>query len=158
MSDTTEMDLKDKALLKDKDLKDKEDKLMKVDKLKPDKAKPGKKKKAPATSSSVTTPLRQRGNKRKGHETYNHYIFKVLKQVHPKMRISRKAMEIMNSCVNDAFERVATEAGKLVRMTKSSTMTSREIQSAVRLVFPGELSKHAISEGTKAVNKFVHHV
>lgn len=137
---------------KDKDLKDKEkDKLAKVDKLKPDKAKPGKKKKAPASSVPP-----QKRSKRKGQETYNHYIFKVLKQVHPKMRISKKAMEIMNSCVNDAFERIANEAGKLVRMTKGSTMTSREIQSAVRLVFPGELSKHAISEGTKAVNKFVH--
>ena len=34
------------------------------------------------------------------------------------------------------------------------TITSREIQTAVRLVLPGELSKHAVSEGTKAVTKF----
>jgi len=33
-------------------------------------------------------------------------------------------------------------------------MSSREIQTAVRLLLPGELSKHAISEGTKAVTKF----
>lgn len=30
-------------------------------------------------------------------------------------------------------------------------MTSREVQSAVRLCLPGELSKHAVSEGCKAV-------
>ena len=35
-----------------------------------------------------------------------------------------------------------------------TTMTSREIQSALRLVFPGELAKHAVSEGTKAVTKY----
>ncbi|CAH2021271.1 unnamed protein product [Acanthoscelides obtectus] len=29
--------------------------------------------------------------------------------------------------------------------------TSREIQTAVRLLLPGELAKHAVSEGTKAV-------
>lgn len=34
------------------------------------------------------------------------------------------------------------------------TMTSREIQTAVRLILPGELAKHAVSEGTKAVTKF----
>merc|ERR1719409_1732291 len=136
---------------KDKE-KEKLEKLGKVDKLKPDKAKPGKKKKA----STGIHGKSFRKTKRKGNETYNHYIFKVLKQVHPKMRISKKAMEIMNSCVKDAFERVANEASKLVRLTNTSTMTSREIQSAVRLVFPGELSKHAISEGTKAVTKYSH--
>ena len=30
---------------------------------------------------------------------------------------------------------------------------SREVQTAIRLVFPGELAKHAVSEGTKAVTK-----
>ncbi len=34
------------------------------------------------------------------------------------------------------------------------TVTSREIQTAVRLILPGELAKHAVSEGTKAVTKF----
>jgi len=28
------------------------------------------------------------------------------------------------------------------------------VQTAVRLVLPGELAKHAVSEGTKAVTKF----
>jgi len=87
-------------------------------------------------------------------DKYSSYIFKVLKQVHPKMRISKQAMTIMESCVNDTFERIATEASRLGRLAKRDTMTSREIQSAVRLVFPGELSKHAVSEGCKAVMKY----
>merc|ERR1719476_58867 len=91
---------------------------------------------------------------KKQKQAYSTYIFKVLKQVHPKMRISKQAMEIMESCVGDTFERIAGEAGRLLRMTKRETMTSREIQSAVRLVFPGELSKHAVSEGCKAVMKY----
>merc|ERR1719160_2419446 len=86
--------------------------------------------------------------------TYAGYIHKGLKQVHPKMRISKQAMSIMENCVQDTFERIAGEASRLSRMAKRNTMTSREIQSAVRLVFPGELSKHAVSEGCKAVMKF----
>ncbi|CAF2058532.1 BnaC06g14890D [Brassica napus] len=39
-------------------------------------------------------------------------------------------------------------------LKQKPTITSREIQTAVRLVLPGELAKHAISEGTKAVTKF----
>ena len=33
-------------------------------------------------------------------------------------------------------------------------MTSREIQTAVRLVLTGDLADHAISEGSKAVMQF----
>merc|ERR1719199_1326295 len=60
-------------------------------------------------------------------------------------------MSIMNSLVMDAFDKIAGEAAKLMKVNKKQTMTSREIQSALRLVFPGELAKHAVSEGTKAV-------
>ena len=71
------------------------------------------------------------------------YIYKVLKQVHPDTGISNKAMLILNSFVNDIFERIATEASKLSQYSKRSTISSREIQTAVRLILPGELSKHA---------------
>ncbi|PAV23953.1 histone H2B [Pyrrhoderma noxium] len=87
-------------------------------------------------------------------ETYGSYIYKVLKQVHPDTGISNKAMAILNSFVNDIFERIATEASKLASYSKKSTISSREIQTSVRLILPGELAKHAISEGTKSVTKF----
>ncbi|CAN1135327.1 Histone H2B.3 [Linum perenne] len=91
---------------------------------------------------------------KKSSETYKIYIFKVLKQVHPDIGISSKAMGIMNSFINDIFEKLAQEASRLARYNKKPTITSREIQTAVRLVLPGELAKHAVSEGTKAVTKF----
>ncbi|XP_062157041.1 probable histone H2B.3 [Alnus glutinosa] len=91
---------------------------------------------------------------KKNVETYKIYIFKVLKQVHPDIGISSKAMGIMNSFINDIFEKLAQESSKLARYNKKPTITSREIQTAVRLVLPGELAKHAVSEGTKAVTKF----
>lgn len=91
---------------------------------------------------------------KKNVETYKIYIFKVLKQVHPDIGISSKAMGIMNSFINDIFEKLAGESSKLARYNKKPTITSREIQTAVRLVLPGELAKHAVSEGTKAVTKF----
>jgi histone H2B len=77
-----------------------------------------------------------------------------MKQVHPDTGFSSKAMNIMNSFVTDIFERVATEASRLSQINKRPTMTSRDIQTAVRLLLPGELSKHAVSEGTKAVTKY----
>lgn len=75
-------------------------------------------------------------------------------QVHPDTGISSKAMSIMNSFVNDVFERIASEAARLAQYNKRTTITSREVQTAVRLLLPGELAKHAVSEGTKAVTKY----
>jgi len=60
----------------------------------------------------------------------------------------------MNSFINDTFDRLAEEAIRLARYNKKSTLTSREIQTATRLLLPGELAKHAVSEGTKAVTKY----
>ncbi|KAG8931627.1 histone H2B [Tulasnella sp. 419] len=104
------------------------------------------------TSTAADSDKKKRKKTRK--ETYSSYIYKVLKQVHPDTGISNKAMAILNSFVNDIFERIAGEASKLASYSKKSTISSREIQTAVRLILPGELSKHAISEGTKSVTKF----
>ncbi|XP_051864874.1 histone H2B 1/2-like [Pristis pectinata] len=87
-------------------------------------------------------------------KSYAIYIYKVMKQVHPDTGISSKAMSIMNSFVNDNFEQIAGEASRLAHYNKRSTISSREIQTAVRLLLPGELAKHAVSEGTKAVTKY----
>ncbi|CAG8439283.1 7385_t:CDS:2 [Funneliformis caledonium] len=106
--------------------------------------------KAPKEKKTGDKPKRRKVRK----ETYSSYIYKVLKQVHPDTGISNKAMSILNSFVNDIFERIAGEASKLAAYNKRSTISSREIQTAVRLILPGELAKHAVSEGTKAVTKY----
>ncbi|ODQ51391.1 histone-fold-containing protein [Saitoella complicata NRRL Y-17804] len=112
--------------------------------------------KAPAEKKEkkVAAPGEKKKGRKVRKETYSSYIYKVLKQVHPDTGISNKAMSILNSFVNDIFERVATEASKLAAYNKKSTISSREIQTSVRLILPGELAKHAVSEGTKAVTKY----
>ncbi|KAI9586927.1 hypothetical protein GQX74_002774 [Glossina fuscipes] len=114
--------------------------------------KPTTARKANKAQKNITKNDKQKKRKRK--ESYAIYIYKVLKQVHPDTGISSKAMSIMNSFVNDIFERIAAEASRLAHYNKRSTITSREIQTAVRLLLPGELAKHAVSEGTKAVTKY----
>ena len=96
----------------------------------------------------------QEKRRRKPKQSYSTYIYKVLKQVHPDTGVSSKAMSIMNSFVNDIFDRIAEEASRLAQYNKRSTISSREVQTAVRLLLPGELAKHAVSEGTKAVTKY----
>ncbi|XP_063615816.1 histone H2B-like [Penaeus indicus] len=87
-------------------------------------------KKAGKAQKSITKGDKKKKRRRK--ESYSIYIYKVLKQVHPD----------------------TAEASRLAHYNKRSTITSREIQTAVRLLLPGELAKHAVSEGTKAVTKY----
>ncbi|WCJ41641.1 Histone H2B [Euphorbia peplus] len=107
----------------------------------------------------------ERGRKRKRSKgkglnsaeesNYKVYVYRVLKQVHPELRISGRGMDIINSLMRDMFERIADEAAKLSQYTHRMTLSSREIQDAVKLILPGELGKHAIAEGSKAVTNYV---
>jgi histone H3/H4 len=102
-------------------------------------------------------------------------IYRVLKQVHPDTEITEGgmatavcyvkhmchaltmcALELAQQAVwppkadqhEPAFlEKFASDGGEIIHVT------SRTIQTAARLVLPGELAKHAVSEGTKAVTK-----
>ena len=114
------------------------------------------KKKPSTTSIDKWTDLVENAKipRRKRTETYKSYINQVLKQVHPDTGISKAGMKVMNSFIADIFARIAGEADTLAQCNNRKTLSSREVQTAIRLVLPGELAKHAVSEGTKAVTKF----
>ena len=119
----------------------------------PGKVAASKKGEKKAAVKAPKAPGEKKKRRKARKETYSVYIYKVLKQVHPETGISSKAMSIMNSFVNDIFEKIATESSRLAHYNKKSTITSREIQTAVRLLLPGELAKHAVSEGTKGCDQ-----
>ena len=59
-------------------------------------------------------------------------------------------MSILNSFVNDIFERVATEASKLAAYNKKSTISSREIQTSYVLhLFRNQ--SHILTSSTESV-------
>jgi histone H2A len=107
-----------------------------------------------ASKKKAPSKIKKKGRSRKRTESYGSYIYKVLKQVHPNTGISKRGASILNSFIHDIFDRLATEAGKLARYTKKSTLSAREIQTAVRLILPGELAKHSVSEGIKNVTQY----
>jgi histone H2B len=99
----------------------------------------------------------KKGEKRHRKRHYNNFrshIYKVLKQVHPDRGITKKAMESVNSMSLSMFEDILDEAVRCMKVNKRQTLSTREIQSAIRLVLVGELAKHGVSEGTKAVTKY----
>lgn len=63
-------------------------------------------------------------------------------------------MAIMNSFIRDILDKICKEALELTKSNKTRTLSSKDIQCAVKLLLPGELAKHATSEGTKALAKY----
>jgi len=90
-----------------------------------------------------------KGEKKAG--TYTTYIKRLAKKGGKKVALSGKAVKVLQSFVADIFEQLATEAGALARSTKKRTISSAEIQTAVRLTLPMELSQHCMAEASKAV-------
>jgi len=83
---------------------------------------------------------------------YTTYIYRVHRQLHKDLAISNKSMEIMNSFINDMFERIATEAASLAKLNRKQTLGSNEIQTATRLALGyNSLGDHAVAEGMKAL-------
>lgn len=92
--------------------------------------------------------------KKKNFQSFSLYIYKVLRSIANDVGISKKGMNVVNSLVSDMFEQIALEASKLVRYNKKKTLSSQDIQSAVKLILPADLASHAIMEANKAISKF----
>mmetsp|Transcript_35890 Transcript_35890/g.61229 ORF Transcript_35890/g.61229 Transcript_35890/m.61229 type:complete len:135 (-) Transcript_35890:180-584(-) len=86
---------------------------------------------------------------------FNTYIYRVLKECHPNIGITKKSMGIMNDFVIDMMDKIATEAKNDLSISrKEKTMREWHFNTATKLVLPGELKKHGISEGSKAIATF----
>lgn len=67
------------------------------------------------------------------------------------MKITKAAMNVLKSFVDDCFERIATEASQLSKYNRRSTLLSGDIAAALCLVLPPELAKLAVNEGKRAI-------
>ena len=96
-------------------------------------------KKAGKAQKNISKGDKKKRKRRK--ESYGIYIYKVLKQVHPDTGISGKAMSIMNSFVNDIFERIAAEETRPAQYNTcflicSSTVLKRAIITRAQIPAP----------------------
>lgn len=96
--------------------------------------------------------------KKKNHhrklQRWDIYIHRALRQVYKRGTLSKAAVRVLSSFIEDMFNKIQSEAIFVARINKVKTLTAREIQTSARLLLPPELAKHAMSEGTKAVAKY----
>ncbi|KAG5669910.1 hypothetical protein PVAND_000200 [Polypedilum vanderplanki] len=82
--------------------------------------------------------------KRLNPERFSIFVYKILKELHPNTEISRHAMAKMNCIIHYVYGRIEDEINRLSNLNEIDIITTREVQRAVRLVFSGDLSDHAV--------------
>ena len=81
-------------------------------------AKASKKKQALTGSKNKAADVDAKKRKKPSAHHFAMYINRVLKQVHPDSGISKKSMMIMSSFINDVFEKLSAESGRLTKYSK----------------------------------------
>ena len=105
-------------------------------------------------SSQVNTKPKRVTKRKKNTTAFHRDIYKVLKQIYATMGMRKDAHNVIESIVQDLLSRLQSETYTIIEKCGKKTVTARDIQAAVRLALPGELGKHAVAEGTRAVTKF----
>ncbi len=93
-------------------------------------------------------------HKKKNYGSYGTYVYKVLKQVHPDTGISGPALESANQLVHFTLKKIMKHVNVVKTKVGVSTVSTALVKSGLQLCLPGELLKHSIAEGTKAVAKY----
>ena len=77
-----------------------------------------------------------------------------MKEVKPELSISKKGMHLVNNILAELFIKIMQEARNLMIFSKRQTLSSKEVESAIKLHFPGELMKLAIQTSRGSLQKF----
>jgi len=108
----------------------------------------------PAKRKLVYPPLRVRRTRNQKVD-FKNALYRVLRTIDAKGTISSKAMDIMNDMMMDLMERLARETASIAERNGKATLTVRDVQTATRILLPGQLGLHAFYEAHKAVHRFV---
>lgn len=91
-------------------------------------------------------------SRRDPNYNFKRYLARLLRKLNssstePNLTISSKAMVCMSNFMSDIFIKIAKEAGQLVKYNKTKTLSDWDIKSALKILMPGDLGKHALVIG-----------
>lgn len=82
------------------------------------------------------------------------YIYRLHKQIHPGLNLSTSAKTKLSELVNTLVKDFIRTLVVFTEHCRKNTISSREVQNAVRVLILGDLGKKAVSAGVKAVIKY----
>jgi len=95
-----------------------------------------------------------KNTKKKKTRFFETYISKVLKQVNDASGITSNAKQQLNSTLCVLSQKISSVVLNLTIIAKKKTLSEKEVQNAVKILFTGELSLNAVIEGEKSIKKY----
>lgn len=92
--------------------------------------------------------------RRKKTRFFEIYISKVLKSITSSHGITANAKQQLNSVICSLARFLADRAVQLTLMAHKKTMSTKEVENAVRIFFYGNLRDNSVKHGRDAVDKF----
>lgn len=92
----------------------------------------------------------------KKHASFINYIRKAIDKFNFQVKpsVSFNALVVMNDMILDVFHQVAREASEIKALRWKRTLRAHDVQFATILCFTGQVSRHAVSEGQRAVDTY----
>ena len=89
------------------------------------------------------------------HHFFEHHIRKVLLEVCPERDITKQAKAQLNELLIITCKIIMSKAFSILFSTSKKTIGTTEIESAVKLVFTGQLAQKSTEEGKRCVQNFL---
>ena len=108
-------------------------------------------------AQTLPDPKKQKAKAKPLHkddQAFETYIFRVQKEVCPEQGISKKAMLTMNQIISDKFDCIMKQCREITEQSKKGTITSKEVETAVKLLLRGQLCNNAVNEGRRAIQRY----
>ena len=87
---------------------------------------------------------------------FGSYIHQIMRQIGGKeISIASDGMLLLNGLASDFQGRMITKSNQYAQFDKKTTLKAKHARAAVRAMLKGDLQTHAVSEGTKALDKFL---
>lgn len=101
----------------------------------------------------------RRSHIRPSYSSYHHTLFKGIAARTPnktgsKFGIKKKAMTIIDSVFYDIMDRYCRTLYEMLARNHKKIITPNDMEATTKLIFNGELLKHALNEGAKSVARY----
>ena len=84
----------------------------------------------------------KKSKKREEDRKYHRFITKVFKTIHPDMQIHPNTVGVINTCIYDLLSDICEEAGRFCTRVNKKTLSSGDLQYAVKTMFPPEFDNN----------------
>ncbi len=104
---------------------------------------------------STIPVLRKTKKNTKYYNSFRRSLFQLIRKNHENTSVTQLGMNVLNSMLLHFFDKIATEVRILNNIHGKKTITTREIETSVKLVIPRELQPIVITYSKKSIQNYI---